>query len=787
MKKILFSLTAGAVLLCCGAADTISGRCFFDRNGDGKAGSPEDEYPLSGILVSDGYSIAETGPDGIYTLKRHPDARFVHVINTSAWSAVPFHRPITGNPAKLDFALSATARTAVPGEVKVLQVADSETYYMAYIFALRDLIRRDPGIDLIVHAGDITDNQPGGLKAHRDRFTCRELGRPTHFVIGNHDIVKRNDPKTPDPYGEILGPYYYSFERGGFLFVAAPMYHCFSPPLPYRMSDFGDYLAELLRRFPDTPKILLAHDLPDLTGDRVESRNGPIDLDRAGFIGALYGHKHMNEVLKYPSGRKAFCVNCPNRGGAGGMFPPSCRVTVFRADGSSESRLFRLGPEFRLDCALPSGEQVVRSADGKLQIRAVAIHSGEAGIDVRATVGNRSVSLKRIPGTDAFCGEIDAPASGTLELTATGSGGTNWKKNIPYGGSSGILFATQLPAATAFGGITVCGDLLLVPVTDDENAENGGIYALDRATGAIRWFYRTGYSVRNRVAVDERNVYAVDSRGDIHAATLADGSRVWLNRADRTLLNISSAGALVADGKVFAGNGALFRAVDCASGKTLWNNTGWTERTASCDFPQQYGELVLTTSYLNGLCAHDRTTGELKWRNYVNWNFPFASAGIDGDTIYLKREKELFQIDGKTGRTLGRTQTAANLATASAPVAAGELIVFGSRTKGLLAFHKKDLSPAWNVAVGPALLASAYYAEPSEQTVESTPLLCGERLYFGANDGRLREVECSSGRVLRSWYAGSPIPGRPERVGDLLYFADADGRVWAIQLNADNP
>ncbi len=774
MKKELVTLLLGGTLLTT-AAGEITGRCWFDRNGNGKPDA--DEPPVPGLLVSDGISFAETDERGEYRLTPAPQAVSLYVHRTGTWDAPLFFHRLRPGRNRYDFAMTVAARPFDPETLTVLQVADSETYYMAYLFALRDHIRRHPEIDLVFHAGDITENNLGGLTNHRDRFTAREFSRPVAFVIGNHDILPRK-PGEPDPYAETIAPWYYSFEIGEFLLVAAPMYHCFSPPLPYDMLDFGDYLRELVRRFPGRPKIMLSHDLVDITGDKVPTRTGDLDLDQAGFIGLLYGHKHMNSVMKYPSGRKAFCVTNPNFAGCGG-FAPGFRVTTFHRDGTAASALHPLEYTEYLAAPSPRAGQLLRTPDGQLRVLAIAANAGDEPAAVTARIGGQSVALTPIPGVPlAWEGALDAPDSGELELTATLDSGRTIQKRQPYhADGNSLLWATQLPGESAFGGVLLSADgkTLYAPVIDDANAEQGGIAALDTATGTQRWFYRSGYSIRAGLVADEHQLYAIDTRGDIHAIRQADGEPVWVDRADRTIISPSNSGLVIAQGIVVGGYGALLRGLDASNGKLIWRNTAWTERTPGIDPLTVQGDRVLVVSQLNGLFAHDLKTGTVLWRNATA--FLEGGACVDGNSIYIKGEHDLLQLSADHGKKI-RSVRLGRLKTASTPVIAGELVIFGSADGGLFARKRSDLSPAWQLPVGNAIAWTSYYARNPEQEVEATPLVLGENLLVGANDGILRQIRANDGTVLRQFRFEVPLLTAPAVRDGRFYQLDAAGRVW---------
>jgi outer membrane protein assembly factor BamB len=66
---------------------------------------------------------------------------------------------------------------------------------------------------------------------------------------------------------------------------------------------------------------------------------------------------------------------------------------------------------------------------------------------------------------------------------------------------------------------------------------------------------------------------------------------------------------------------------------------------------------------------------------------------------------------------------------------------------------------------------------------ESSPLVWSQTLYFGDQDGTVRAIRASTGRLLWSYHAQGAVKGGVSWANGIVYFADYDGRAYAVRAN----
>jgi outer membrane protein assembly factor BamB len=64
---------------------------------------------------------------------------------------------------------------------------------------------------------------------------------------------------------------------------------------------------------------------------------------------------------------------------------------------------------------------------------------------------------------------------------------------------------------------------------------------------------------------------------------------------------------------------------------------------------------------------------------------------------------------------------------------------------------------------------------------ESSPLVWGQMLYFGDQNGTVRAVQASTGRLRWTYKAAGAVKGGIAYQNGIIYFADYDGRAYAVR------
>jgi len=69
---------------------------------------------------------------------------------------------------------------------------------------------------------------------------------------------------------------------------------------------------------------------------------------------------------------------------------------------------------------------------------------------------------------------------------------------------------------------------------------------------------------------------------------------------------------------------------------------------------------------------------------------------------------------------------------------------------------------------------------PTGARVESSPLVTGNRVFIGSNDGHLYELDLISGKKVWEFTSGAPFSASPSAVEGFLVIGDQDGVLYCF-------
>lgn len=168
------------------------------------------------------------------------------------------------------------------------------------------------------------------------------------------------------------------------------------------------------------------------------------------------------------------------------------------------------------------------------------------------------------------------------------------------------------------GSPALSGDSAYIGVRDDNGVAHNSVLAVDIATGRQRWRVHTDAQIEGSPAVAGDLVYATSVRGTVYALDSATGAIRWQHRVgnpgDRTW---SYQAPTVEDATVYQAystqGGAALVALDAASGAVRWRTTGLGSNWHSFGTAAVGGGLVFSTAQGGRISALDAATGAVKW------------------------------------------------------------------------------------------------------------------------------------------------------------------------------
>ena len=381
------------------------------------------------------------------------------------------------------------------------------------------------------------------------------------------------------------------------------------------------------------------------------------------------------------------------------------------------------------------------------------------------------VSSPAVDGNTVYVGS----SGGNLYAVDRESGALKWKFEVKNRVASSPAVA---------GGIVYFG------------AYDGFFYAVDAATGQQKWKFQTGgerrYTARNlhgmqpsietrpdpwdsylsSPAVWNGAVYFGSGDGNVYALDAATGSLKWRYQTG----DVVHASPAIADGMVFIGSwDSFFYALDAATGAEKWRyKTGDDPATHNQVGIQSSAAVVDGVVYFgcrdSHLYALDEFTGEKKWADSTNQSWVLNSPAVSDGKVYfaISYGGLLYAADAKTGAIL-YTIDFKGWPIYSSPSITGTTLYVGSTGGTMNAVDLKSRKLAWTFETPAAKQNGLAFTKPD-----------GTSNYFGAFGGPdfffYDDVIVGYYKML----AIGPIISSPVVAGDVLYFGSGDGNLYAL-------
>ncbi len=322
---------------------------------------------------------------------------------------------------------------------------------------------------------------------------------------------------------------------------------------------------------------------------------------------------------------------------------------------------------------------------------------------------------------------------------------------------------------------------------------DGKLHALDARTGGVRWKFATGgerrfeakglngLQPRNQTIADpfdvflsspvvaEGAVYFGSGDGNLYAVDVASGELRWKFQTG----DVVHASPAYANGVLYFGSwDSYFYAVEAATGKEKWRFHGGEDPVLHNQVGFQSSPAVANGVVYTGcrdaqLHALDAATGKEKWHfdNALSWVIS-SPAVSDAKVFFATSDSSLYHVlDAATGKPILKQQDKAYMF--SSPAVAGDVVLIGVLNGTLQARDLKTGEVLWNFQTeaskqnkgwvltadrsfnDPLLYHSAWRDAPLVATdrqfgigaIFSSPLVVNGVVYFGSTDGYLYALE----------------------------------------------
>jgi outer membrane protein assembly factor BamB len=289
-------------------------------------------------------------------------------------------------------------------------------------------------------------------------------------------------------------------------------------------------------------------------------------------------------------------------------------------------------------------------------------------------------------------------------------------------------------------------------------SEDSKVYALDAATGRLRWSYTTGGGVYAGPAVAGGIVYIGSDDGNLYALNAATGHLRW---SYDTRYAVESTPVLAGGTVYFGSFDHKVFALSAATGRLRWS---YSAQDAVVSSPAVAGGTVYFGSFDDKVYALDAANGRLRW-SYTTGSPVFSSPAVAGGTVYIGSEDhKVYALDAANGHLRWSYTTRSPVF--SSPAVAGGTVYIGSEDHKVYALDAANGRLRWSYT-------TADY-------VDSSPVVAAGIVYIGSDDGRVYALNAASGRLRWYYTTGNSVISKLAVADNSVYTGSSDDTVYAL-------
>lgn len=379
------------------------------------------------------------------------------------------------------------------------------------------------------------------------------------------------------------------------------------------------------------------------------------------------------------------------------------------------------------------------------------------------------------------CGGIDSSPAGTriIRISSDGSISTEMKY-YDLGKTAepqNMNWSTKLEGNVLFCDMVYDNGFVYTATVDDDYPGTCKIYCLDAENGRIQWEFETKNSVKNNICIDGDRIVAMDVEGNVYCLDKTNGTVIWQNSIELGNTIGTSSAICINNGVVFAGTARTVTALNLNDSSVKWSNNRDRGENSPAEFVV-CGDRLIVNSHWDSLAALDIESGKALWDN-KDEDIRFRSStpiAVDDNTLLVADDDAIMLVDMNSGDITSKTNFEEySFSSSGKPALMDRIAYIPTSNDGIVAFDLDSKKLVWHFETGDSILFTAPYAGKGKKIIESTPVIDGENVIFGANDGFIYTVNAKSGELTDKRQAGSAVLGKIAVNGDKIYTGTFDG------------
>lgn len=288
------------------------------------------------------------------------------------------------------------------------------------------------------------------------------------------------------------------------------------------------------------------------------------------------------------------------------------------------------------------------------------------------------------------------------------------------------------------------------------------LYAVELATGKLKWKTALGAPTKASPAVRDGAVYVGDSDGKLYAMNAADGAVKWTFEA---MGEITGGVNFHAKNVLFGSHDGKLYCLD-AAGKKQWEFDIQQQVNGA---PAVAGDRTFVAGCDSVLHVVDATNGKEVAAVDLGGQAG-ATAAVGGDAVYVgTMSNQVVGVDWKAGKKTWAFEAARRQQPfyASAAVT-DQLVVAGSRDKRVYALDRSTGKERWSFAAA--------------GNVDASPVVAGGRVYVGSlsDEGNFYVLDLGTGRKVQELNLDSAVTGSAAVTEGLLLVGTERGTLYCL-------
>lgn len=379
------------------------------------------------------------------------------------------------------------------------------------------------------------------------------------------------------------------------------------------------------------------------------------------------------------------------------------------------------------------------------------------------------------------CGGIDSSPAGTriIRISSDGSISTEMKY-YDLGKTAepqNMNWSTKLEGNVLFCDTVYDNGFVYTATVDDDYPRTCKIYCLDAENGGIQWEFETKNSVKNNICIDGDRIVAMDVEGNVYCLDKTNGTVIWQKSIELGNTIGTSSAICINNGVVLAGTARTVTALNLNDGSVKWSNNRDRGENSPAEFVV-CGDRLIVNSHWDSLAALNIESGKALWDN-KDEDIRFRSStpiAVDDNTLLVADDDAIMLVDVNSGDITSKTNFEEySFSSSGKPALMDRIVYIPTSNDGIVAFDLDSKKLVWHFETGESILFTAPYAGKGKKIVESTPVIDGENIIFGANDGFIYTVNAKNGELAEKRQAGSAVLGKIAVNGDKIYAGTFDG------------